>query len=930
VDKFISNYKKLVGLLIILPVLFLSTPVRAGVESYVLENGMEVILKENHASPMISSTVFVKSGSKYESRFENGITHFLEHLLFDGTSHFSRLELDNGIRDLGGYINAFTRKELTAYFVLMPHQFIEYGMATQADMLFNSVFPIDELAKERQVVIEEINQSADEPDALAERFFMERAYGNTPYARPVLGYRPFIENIPREAIINYWKENYIPENMTLLVIGDFVPDSMKAVIRTVFGSVVTGQTDAPDSVGVVGLTHRQLLTKEKDYSYDIDGQARYDTVARVTSSHIDFSITAPLISDSNYYAFDLLSQYLAMDEVSPLTKALKKTGNPLVSEISVNLVTQEEFSRLEISLLTDQPENSDTVIATVEKVLKGVSGYSADPETLEGIKVQNRCDDIYYSEKLHFYSFIIAPRLMSGGWKFIENYSDNLEKVSWDDCQKAADRWLKEPQYVVTVVKPVEDSGNPAYQPEIVNAGEVVTYFDSVSFPSYDLSRGVVLEFPVTDSVSFELVDRAEYHEEVLANGLTVIIKSSQDSRVFAMNILGKNRSANEDNGKTGITDFVNRCIEKGTVTRNARELSRDLAKIGANVTLYDNPWIPFDDFYTTRRFSFMKFETIDDFAERGFYLFSEMLLYPVFDSATVADVRRDMVGLHRRAGASSSKTARQLFYENLFHGQSFGKPVTGTVETINTITRYDLLEHHAGFYSPENMIISIVTSHSISQVMAWVDRYFGQLCSVGFDSREAGEPEPILASYKVHREMEKKQVNIYLGGLLPGADSDDYTTLVMATRILSDRLYLSLRERQGLAYSVGANSLFDKDFGWYYCSMGTSSENYGKALDGILLEIEKLTLDGPTLAEIRKARNQIWGKLMRAKLSRINQAYYLGMDTYLGRGIRHDSQFLENLRTVTVNDIRRVCSLYFRTDAFVLASAGTKSENDR
>lgn len=920
----------MISLLIIFPVIFLSPPIQAEVESYVLENGMEVILKENHASPMISSTVFVKSGSKYESRFENGITHFLEHLLFDGTSHFNRLELDNGIRDLGGYINAFTRKELTAYFVLMPHQFIEYGLATQADMLFNSVFPTDELAKERQVVIEEINQSADEPDAPAERFFMEKAYENTPYARPVLGYKPFIENIPREAIIDYWKENYIPEKMTLLVIGDFVPDSMKTVIQTVFGSVATGQMNSPDSVGVVELTHRQLITKGKDYSYVLNGQARYDTVASVTSTHIDFSIAAPLISAPDYYAFDLLSQYLAMDEVSPLTKALKGTGNPLVSEITVNLVTQEEFSRLEISLLTDQPNDRDTIIATVEKVLKGVSGYAADPEAFEGIKVQNRCEGIYYSEKLHFYSFIIAPRLMSGGWEFIENYSDNLEKVSWEDCQEAAGQWLKEPQYVVTVVKPVDDSGNPAYQPEIVTAGEVTAYFDSVSIPSYDLSRGVVLEYPATDSVGFELVDRAEYHEEVLANGLTVIIKTSPDSRVFAMNVLGKNRSVNEDSGKAGITDFVNRCIEKGTVTRNARELSRDLAEIGANVTLYDNPWIPYDDFYTTRRFSFMKFETIDDFAERGFYLFSEMLLYPVFDSATVAEVRRDMIGLHRRDDASPSKTARQLFYENLFNGKSFGKSVTGTVETINAITRYDLLEHHAGFYSPGNMIITIATSHSISQVMAWVDRYFGKLCSSDFDSKEAEGPEPVLVSQKVHREMEKKQVNIYLGGLLPGADSDDYATIVLATRILSDRLYLNLRERQGLAYSIGANSVFDKDFGWYYCSMGTSSENYRKALDGILLEIEKLTLDGPKPAEIRKARNQIWGNLMRAKLSRINQAYYLGMDMYLGWGIKHDRLFLENLQTVTVNDIRRVCSQYFRTDAFVLASAGTKPENDR
>ena len=87
---------------------------QAQTESYKLENGMTVILKEVHTSPMISSMVFVKSGSKYESKFENGITHFLEHLLFDGTATLTREELDASIDDLGGYINAFTRKELTS------------------------------------------------------------------------------------------------------------------------------------------------------------------------------------------------------------------------------------------------------------------------------------------------------------------------------------------------------------------------------------------------------------------------------------------------------------------------------------------------------------------------------------------------------------------------------------------------------------------------------------------------------------------------------------------------------------------------------------------------------------------------------------------------------------------------------------------------
>ncbi len=128
-----------------------------------LDNGMQVILVENHSSPMIASIVFVNAGARYENEFNNGSTHFLEHLLFDGTKTKTQEQLDDAIERHGGYINAFTRKELTGYLVLMPTQYIDYGLDVQSDQLFNSILPDDRFPKERKIVIEEIRQSDDDP-----------------------------------------------------------------------------------------------------------------------------------------------------------------------------------------------------------------------------------------------------------------------------------------------------------------------------------------------------------------------------------------------------------------------------------------------------------------------------------------------------------------------------------------------------------------------------------------------------------------------------------------------------------------------------------------------------------------------------------------------------------------------------------------------
>ncbi len=891
--------------------------------SYKLDNGMEIILKEKHGSPMIASIIFVKSGSKYETKFENGITHFLEHLLFNGTTSLSREDIDGSIRDLGGYINAFTRKDMTAFMVLMPKQYIDYGLTVQVDMLFNSLIIEKELSKERKVVIEEIKSSADSPGSAAYDFFNQIAYAGTPYSREVLGYESFIANIPKEAIIQYWKSSYRPDNMTALIIGDFETDKMKEVVAKILGSTKADQP-VVDSTQVTDAQSNvwEIESKIKDYS--LTEQTIIDTTANVKSTYIIFSFDAPHFTDSAYLPMDLLSQYLAMDEVSPLKKALKSGATPLADEVYVFLDTYEEFSRFEISVITSNADNRDQIVDIILNQVKNISKHNADNEVIEGIKISTKTSEIYYSDKLHYYAFIIAPMMMTAGWDYIQEYPELINTVNWEDCKKVAENWLDNPNYIATVVKP-NPEGVKGFTPRSLTVEEVTNHFDSAKFDKYNLMDKEKINYPQTDSVNFEIVEKAKYHRETLHNGLTVIIKSHPDSRVFALNVLGKNRTANEPDGKDGITDFVNRCIEKGTVTRNSFELSRDLSKIGANITLYDNPWIPYDDRYTTRQYSFMKFETIDDFAEKGFHLFTEMILYPSFDSIEVENVRQQMMGVLGRNSVSPRKVARNLFYSTLFGNSSFAKPIMGTMRSIGSITAEDLKDYHAKFYSPENMIISIVSNKPISEVMSMVNQRFGSLVPNGFASQVAQEPEPFFEIKSAHSDLDKEQISIFLGGILPGASSEDAAAIAIASSILSSRLYLNLREKDGLAYSVGSGARLDKNFGWYYSVIGTGYENYQKAVDGILLQIDKLKYDGPEIQEINKARNQMWGRLMRAKLSNINQAYYLCLDEYLGHPAPYDNQFIKELSKIDINKIRQVFAKYYKTDTYVITSAGKK-----
>jgi len=872
-----------------------------------LENGMEVVLKENHASPMITSLIFVNAGSKYENKYNNGVTHLLEHLLFNGTATQSQDDIEHGVERHGGYINAFTRKEFTAYLVSMPNIYIDYGMATQADMLFNSIFPEEGLAKERGIVIEEIKMGDDAEGAPAEAFFEEKAMAGTPYEQPIIGYESTISNIPRAAIIDYYKRFYAPNNMTALIIGDFDSAEMANTVRSIFGR----------------FPRVELPSPPKFENKSVAGRHVFRTHADTKSTYVNYSIEAPHFSNHEYFAFNLIEDYLSDSENSPLIRALKTGPSPLANTVSAYLDTKEELTRLNIEINCPVIAPVDSIIRLTDSVIMSLAGSPPEEKLIDGYKTTRRCNEIYMSEKLHYYGFTIAPLMAITGWDFFSKFQDNIDSVSVEDIKQAASDYLSEPAYIATVVMPETAESENVFSEQGPTDKEVKEYYASIEIPEHDLTAGQSFEMPDTGGVEEHEKRHASYLKEVFDNGLTIIIKSNPDSRVFALNVLGQNRSATEPEGKDGITDFVNRMIEKGTTGRDGATLASDLASIGANVTLYDNPWIPYDDRYTTRKFSFMKFETIDQFTERGIDIFSDMIMNPAFDPDEVENVRSQIFGLLARNSGSTYKSARDEYYAALFEGTAYAKPIEGSFITVKSITVDDLKNHFHRIYAPENMIITVGTNEAPEKVMAMLKDKFGQMAATGFIPIAAKKPEPFKGVKSAHEKMDKEQVYIYIGNLLPGAGSPDAPALKVANAVLSSRLQKHLREEKGWAYSVGSSVSTDKNFSWLICTMGTRAQNYKDARKGIIAEIEKMKTDPPSIEELEEAINGIWGSNLMARLSRINQAYYMGVNVYLGLGHTYDDTYISKIRDVTAERVTEVARKYFDTENYVVATAG-------
>ncbi len=422
---------KKIGVLMLL-LLLAASPVLAGKTTFhTLENGMEVILKENHAVRLISSVVVVRAGSKYENDQNNGFTHLLEHMLFNGTETRTRKDINEGIKNYGGYINAFTRQEMTGYLVVMPTEFIEQGLDIQSDQLFNSILPVDEFPKERDIVAEEIKQGDDVESYVAYDYFNAVIFEGTPYARPVIGYEETIRSVSRDEVMSYYKEYYVPNNMIAFISGDFETGEMLKLVETYFGKYPRGETPALEEFSISPPYGTKIHIK--------------NFASKVT--YINVSLSGPLYSDPDYFAFDVLSQILDSD-ASPLSKALTGADDPLATDVSVGLDMQKEYTMMSISIKTNDRRNVKPIVSRAIETLAGLSETAFNDDDIRRVVVPNKVYEIKLQEKLHYYGIMKAPYLATAGFEFLESYIDNLSLVTPDEINRIVQKYFSKPEYV--------------------------------------------------------------------------------------------------------------------------------------------------------------------------------------------------------------------------------------------------------------------------------------------------------------------------------------------------------------------------------------------------------------------------------------------------------------------------------------------------
>ncbi len=377
---------KILGIALFTATTTWASEIPENVSQFKLLNGLQVIVIENHRAPIVNHTIWYDVGSSDDPIGKSGLSHFVEHLMFDGTKTTEQGEFDNRIKLMGGFNTAFTNREGTAYAVEVAVEHLEQVMELEADRMKNLLFKPDHVMREREVILEERKQRIDSsPGSLMNEQMTATLYQNHPYGIPVIGWEHEMRTLTLEDAKSFYENYYHPQNAALVISGDVYPDQVLAMAEKYYGHL-----ESPSSFERKPTLQEPPHRSERRVRF-LDPRVSTDYVIRKYHVPIEYSSDA-----ENLAAIALMVEVLGG---SGITSVL---GEKLSLEEKIASYTGANFSGditrpvvINLYVVPAQGIGLEEAEAKMDEVLANFSEEGVDPDHLQRIKKQIRYSRIY-------------------------------------------------------------------------------------------------------------------------------------------------------------------------------------------------------------------------------------------------------------------------------------------------------------------------------------------------------------------------------------------------------------------------------------------------------------------------------------------------------------------------------------------------------
>ena len=446
------------GLRIVLIVLGLVLVAPAAAQNrtheFKLDNGLELVVQEDHRAPVAVVQVWYRVGSSYEHDGITGVSHALEHMMFKRTKELDTGEFSEIVAARGGRENAFTSSDYTAYFQQWSAENVELSFELEAERMHNLVIDDDEFEKEINVVLEERRlRTDDNPQALALETSRASAFQTSPYRYPVIGWASDIKNMSAVDLRAWYKRWYGPNNAIVVVVGDVDPDNVHALAKKHFGPLATRDIAPPKSRPEVpqhGIKRVQFESAKAKVPYLVMG---------FKVPVLKQAIASEVFEEWEIYALDVLAETLDGDDSARFNRNLIR-GREIATQVSAGF---SSAARLTTLFYCSAVPREGTSLAELEQgILDEIDALKKDPPTveeLERIKTQVVADTVFERDSMQHQATIIGSlRAVGLDWRLKDTYVDAIKAVTREQVREVAEKYFK--RDVLTVANLVPEDGS--------------------------------------------------------------------------------------------------------------------------------------------------------------------------------------------------------------------------------------------------------------------------------------------------------------------------------------------------------------------------------------------------------------------------------------------------------------------------------------
>ncbi len=845
-----------------------------------LPNGLTVVCQQNRHAPVVALQVWVGVGSADEDEpaGEAGLAHVHEHMLFKGTARRGVGELARAIEGAGGEINAWTSFDNTVYYVVLASRYFDTGLDVLADAIQNSAFDADELEREREVVIEEIKRSLDIPARMVSQRLFDTAYQAHPYGRPVIGNAESVRAMGRDQLLGFYRRHYRPERLTVVAVGDFEPERAFTAIAAAFGEAPRGEGPAPDRPVEPAQSSPRLHLGFGD----------------TRETHLACAWHIPAVDHADVPALDVLSVVLGHGESSQLSRDLRFRRR-LVNDAYAYAYTPRDAGLLIAGAALHHDRLLDATRAVVGEVSK-LADETVTVRELDKAKTIIDSEAVYQREtaqgvarKLGFFQAVLGDLAEE------PRYYAAVREVQAADLQRVARRYLR-PELLSCVALLPRDQEGQVHEEELAEAA---------AGPR---------QRPRPPRLG--TAGKSGCYRSELASGAKLLVLPDHSVPVVSFRLVWLAGQRAESAADAGVGNLVAQLLTKGTASRSALDIAHAVDAMAASL-----------DGFSGRNTLGVHAEFLSRFADQGFDLLVDCAQRPAFRAEDVDRERAQVLEQLRAREDDLPSLAFRLFARALYPQHPYQLDPLGSRRSVEALDVDSLRRVHARHAVSDRAVVVIAGDIDPERAVALAHAGFGE------PPEQPSAPLPSLAADPppaeprvVRLARDRAQAHLLYGFMGRTFDSDDRYGLEVLGTVLSGqsgRLFLDLRDRRSLAYSVSALSVEGVEPGYFAVYMGTSPEKVEEALQGVEEHLARLRSEPPDPDELERTRRFLIGSHeiglqrvgARASVMAFNERYGIGHEAHL--------DYARRIEAVDRDDLVRLAEQVLDPQHSVLAIVG-------